>query len=204
MFQEGVTDFRVFVSVSIDCLTRYNPYENKLLVVTLKVEKDCVNENWLEIKKSSIEGAGFGVFVLRDFSPKEFITVYFGEKIDYTYMYKDLMRLPNISINNGFQEEYWLGHRMNHCSGKMKNVEIRDNYVLCASKKIKAGDELFWDYNRDCFCRVCKKDAFSLTQEISTFDKCSHCQIKKRCFRLCEKCKNFMCPSCYNNFQIKL
>jgi hypothetical protein len=122
MFKEGVTDIHVFVSVSIDCLTRYNPYENKLLVVTLKVEKDGVVENLLEMKKSSIEGAGFGVLCFVNFSPKEFITVYLGEKIDYTYMYKDLVSLPNISINNGFQEEYWLGHRMNHYSSTKKNV----------------------------------------------------------------------------------
>jgi hypothetical protein len=59
MFEEGVTDFHVFVSVSIDCLTTYNPYENELLVVTLKVEKDGVVENWLEMMNSSIEGGGF-------------------------------------------------------------------------------------------------------------------------------------------------
>jgi hypothetical protein len=137
MFKEGVTNFRVFVSVSIDCLTRYNPYENNLLVVTLKVEKDGVVENWLEMKKSSIKGAGFGVFALRDFSPKEFITIYLGEKINYTYMYKDIMSLPMISINNGFQKEYWLGHRMNHCSCRKINVETRDNYILHAPKKSK-------------------------------------------------------------------
>jgi len=50
-------------------------------------------------------------------------------------MYKDLMSLPNVSINNGFQEEYWLGHRMIHCSGRKKNVETRDNYILHATKK---------------------------------------------------------------------
>jgi hypothetical protein len=111
--------------------------------------KRWCGENWLEMKKSSIEGAGFGVFALHDFSPKEFITIYLGEKIDFTYMYKDLMSLPNISMNNGFQEEYWLGHRMNHCSSRKKNVETRDNYILHATKKIKAGDELFWDYNHD-------------------------------------------------------
>jgi hypothetical protein len=94
-------------------------------------------------------------------------------------MYKDLVSLPNISINNGFQEEYWLGHRMNHCSGRKKNVETRDNYILHPTKKIRAGDELFWDYNHDCFCRVCKKDAFFLTQELSTFAKCSNCQRQK-------------------------
>ena len=71
-------------------------------------------------------------------------------------------------------------------------------------KPVKAGDELFWDYNRDCFCRVCKKDAFFLTQEISTYSKCSHCGESKRCYKVCETCSNFMCPKCYDNFQIKL
>jgi hypothetical protein len=37
-------------------------------------------------------------------------------------MYKDLVSLPNISINNGFQEEYWVGHRMNHYSSTKKNI----------------------------------------------------------------------------------
>jgi hypothetical protein len=156
LFEERVTNFCVFISVSIDCLTSYNPYDIESLVITLKVEKDGVVENWLEIKKSSVKGGGFGVFALRDFFPKDFITVYLGEKIDYTYMHKDIISLPKISINNGFHEEYWLGHRMNHCSGRKKYVETRGNHVLCTTKKIKAGDELFGDYNRDCFCSVCK------------------------------------------------
>ncbi len=145
MFEEGVTNFHVFISVSIDCLTGYNPYDNEPLVITFKVEKDGVMENWLEMRKSSVEGGGFGVFALCDFFPKELITVYLGEKIYYTYMYKDIISLPKISINNGFQEDYWLGHRMNHCSGRTKNVETRGNHVLCATEKNKAGDELFWD-----------------------------------------------------------
>jgi hypothetical protein len=139
------------------------------------VEKDGVVENWLEMKKSSIEGGGFGVFALCVFSPKEFIAIYLGETIDYTYMCKDIMSLSKIYINNGFQEEYWLDHRMNHCSGRKKNVETRDNHVLHATKKIKAGDELFWDYNHDCFCRVCKKYKLLLTQELPTFAKCRNC-----------------------------
>jgi hypothetical protein len=117
-------------------------------------------------------------------------------------MYKDIVSLPKISISNGFQEEYWLGHRMNHCSGK-KNVEMRGNHVLCATKKIKAGDELFWDYNHHCFCRVCKKYELLLTQELPTIVKCSNCQERKRCFKMCDCCKKFMCSSCHNNFQIK-
>jgi len=93
MFEEGVKIFCVFVSVNIDCLTSYNPYENESLVITLKVEKDGVVENWLEMKKkSSVEGGGFGVFALCNFYPKEFISVYLGEKINYTYMYKDVCK----------------------------------------------------------------------------------------------------------------
>jgi hypothetical protein len=50
-------------------------------------------------------------------------------------MYKDLVSLPNTSINNGFQEEYWLGHRMNNGSSRKNNVETRDNYILHTTKK---------------------------------------------------------------------
>jgi len=39
----------------------------------LKVEKDGVVEYWLEMKKSSVEGGGFGVFALRDFFPKSLL-----------------------------------------------------------------------------------------------------------------------------------
>jgi hypothetical protein len=27
--------------------------------------------------------------------------------------------------------------------------------MLHATKNIKAGEELFWDYNHDCFCKNC-------------------------------------------------
>jgi len=29
--------------------------------------------------------------------------------------------------------------------------------VIHATKKFKATDELFWDYNCDCFCTICQK-----------------------------------------------
>jgi hypothetical protein len=61
---------KVFVSISIDSMTSYNPYKNKLLVITLKVEKDGAVENWLEMKKSYVEGGGFGVFALCIFFQK--------------------------------------------------------------------------------------------------------------------------------------
>jgi hypothetical protein len=172
--------------------------------MTLNVEKNGQIEKWLEMKKSSLIGGGFGVFAARDFSAEEFVTVYLGKKFDLTYRFGDILALPSNLKLSGFQEEYWFSHRINHGSGGKNNLEIKDVNVLQATKRIKAGDELFWDYNRDCFCRVCKEDTFFLTQEISTFDKCSHCQIKKRCYKLYKNCKNFMCPSCYDNYQIEL
>jgi hypothetical protein len=137
------------------------------------------------------------------FFPKSLLLFIWVKRSKYTYMYKDIISLPKISINFGFQEEYWFGHRMNHCSGKKKNVETRGNHVLNATKKIKAGEEVFLDYNRDCFCRVCKKYELLLTQELPTFAKCSNCQERKRCFKMYEICKKFMCPSCYDYYQIK-
>jgi hypothetical protein len=204
LFIQTNYNFRVFISISIPIMTAYDPYRNKSLVMTLNVEKNGQIEKWLEMKKSSIIAGGFGVFAACDFSAKEFVTVYLGKKCDLTYRFRDILALPSNFKLNGFQEEYWFGHRINHGSGRKKNLEIMDVNVLRATKRIKAGDELFWDYNRDCFCRVCKKDAFFLTQKMPTSDKCSHCEINKRCYKVCDNCKNFMCPSCYNNFQIEL
>jgi hypothetical protein len=172
--------------------------------MNLNVEKNGQIEKWLEMKKSSLIGGGFGVFAAREFSANEFVTVYLGKKCDVTYRFGDILALPSNFKPNGFQEEYWFGHRINHASGKKNNLVITDVNVLRATKRIKAGDELFWDYNCDCFCRVCKKDAFFLTQEIPTSNKCSHCGVNKRCYKVCKTCKNFMCPKCYDNFQIKL
>jgi hypothetical protein len=45
---------------------------------------------------------------------------------------------------------------MNHCSSRKKNVEMRGNHVLHTTKKIKAGDELFWDYNLIVFAVFAK------------------------------------------------
>jgi hypothetical protein len=204
LFFQTDFNFRVFISIQIPVFTDYDPYKNESLVMTLNMEKDGQIEKWLELKKSSINDGGFGVFAAREFSANEFVTVYLGKKYDVTYRFGDILALPSNFKPNGFQEEYWFGHRINHASGKRNNLVITDLNVLRATKTIKAGDELFWDYNRDCFCRVCRKDSFFLTQEISTYSKCSHCGESKRCYKVCETCSNFMCPKCYDNFQIKL
>ncbi len=73
------------------------------------------------LKKSSINDGGFGVFAAREFSAKEFVTVYLGKKYDVTYRFGDILALPSNFKPNGFQEEYWFGHRINHASGKADN-----------------------------------------------------------------------------------
>jgi hypothetical protein len=106
----------------------YDPCKNESLVIALKVERDGVIENWLEMRKSTIKDGGFGVFPLHDFLPKEFVTASLGQKIDYTFMYKDIVSLPKNWKTNGFQEEYSLGHWINHGIGSRRNLEMKGKY----------------------------------------------------------------------------
>jgi hypothetical protein len=121
LFIETIYDFRVFISISIPIMTEYDPYRNESLVMTLNVEKDGQIEKWLELRKSSIIAGGFGVYAAREFSANEFVTVYLGKKCDVTYRFGNILALPSNFKLNGFQEEYWFGHRINHASGKKKN-----------------------------------------------------------------------------------
>ena len=121
LFIQTDFNFRVFISIQIPVFTDYDPYKNESLVMTLNVEKNGQIEKWLELKKSSINDGGFGVFAAREFSAKEFVTVYLGKKYDVTYRFGDILALPSNFKPNGFQEEYWFGHRINHASGKKKN-----------------------------------------------------------------------------------
>jgi len=82
------------------------------------------------MKKSSILARGFGVFLIRDFSANEFVTVYLGKKLDLTNRFGDILALPNNFKTSGFQEEHWLGHRINHGSGGKNNLEIKGVNVL--------------------------------------------------------------------------
>jgi hypothetical protein len=111
-------------------MTQYDPYENESLVMTLNVERNGEIEKWMEMKKSVIYAGGFGVFALCAFSANEFVTVYLGKKFDNTYMFGDILGLPNNFKTSGFQEEYWFSHRINHGSGGKKKLEIKGGNVL--------------------------------------------------------------------------
>jgi hypothetical protein len=122
LFFQTDFNFRVFISIEIPVFTDYDPYRNESLVMTLNVEINGQIEKWLVLKKSSINDAGFGVFAARDFLANEFVTVYLGKKCDVTYTFREILALPSNFKPNGFQEEYWFGHRINHASGKKKII----------------------------------------------------------------------------------
>jgi hypothetical protein len=70
LFVKTNSNFRVFISILIPLMMRYDPYENESLFMTLNNEKNGEIEKWLEMKKSLINGGGFEVFALHDFSAK--------------------------------------------------------------------------------------------------------------------------------------
>jgi hypothetical protein len=202
LFIQTDYNFRVFISISIPIMTAYDPYKNESLVMTLNDEKNGQIEKWLEMKKSSLIAGGFGVFAARDFSAEEFVTVYLGKKFDLNYRFGDILALPNNFKLSGFQEEYWFSHRINHGSGGKNNLEIKDVNVLRATKRIKNGEELYWDYNRNCFCTNFKKWQHYYTDSELEYKKCSKCQSCRESEKYCSRCKGYICIDCYDSFQI--
>jgi len=77
------------------------------------------------MKKSLIYGGGFEVFALCDFSEKEFVTVYLGQKFNNTYMFGEILGLSKKFKTSSFQEVYWFGHMINHGSGGKQNWKLR-------------------------------------------------------------------------------
>jgi len=104
------------------------------------------------MSNSTISGAGFGVFAEKPLRTNEFITVYMGKKVDYTYIYGNVLGLPSGYEFKGIHEEYWLGHCINHGSDPKANVRIKSNLLIIALREIEIGEELFVDYNRDVSC----------------------------------------------------
>jgi hypothetical protein len=172
--------------------------------MTLNVERNGEIEKWMEMKKSVIYAGGFAVFALHAFSANEFVTAYLGKKFDITYRFRDILALPNNFKTSGFQEEYWLGHRINHGSGGKNNLEIKGGNVLRATKTIKIGEELYWDYNHDCFCTNCNKWEHYYTDLGLQYKKCSKCQNYRESEKYCTRCKGYICIDCYDSFQINL
>jgi hypothetical protein len=181
-------------------------YNNDELKITLIVIFENRLTRWLSMSKSTITGAGFGVFAEKPFRKDEFITVYLGKKVDYTYMHGNVVGLPSVYEFKGIHEEYWLGHRINHGSGRKANVRIKSNLIIIALRDIEIGEELLVDYNRDVFCVKCNKEKhfgdIPRTAQVSIH--CINCGIFENSYKDCPKCQGRICQKCYDEAQVNI
>ena len=130
-----------------------------------KVVQEQGRMNWLRIKKSTIEGAGFGCFADRDFEEGSIIGLYMGSqdpaKGDLGYSMKSKstgLQLHCHSFTNpkSMKEQVTktMGMQMlndpnygGKASGKEVNAVCQTDMLVCAKKDIKRGEEIFIDYD---------------------------------------------------------
>lgn len=112
-------------------------------------------------------------------------------------MYKDIVSIAKNYKTDGVQEEYWLGHRINHGTHYRKNLVILGNMALQAMRKIKVNEELFWDYNN---CPYSKNWNLLYTKNSSVTVHCMKCNLPSK--KYCKKCKKYMFIDCYDDSQI--
>ena len=206
LFENNLFGFRVYCSLEISCLKKYSVYNNDELKITLIVIFENRLTRWLSMSKSTITGAGFGVFAEKPFRKNEFITVYMGKKVDYTYIYGNVVGLPSGYEFKGIYEEYWLGHCINHGSGPKANVRIKSNLLIIALREIEIGEELFVDYNRDVLCVKCNKEKHfgDIPRIAQGFINCINCGIFDNSYKDCPKCQGRICQKCYDEAQVNI
>jgi len=202
LFENNLFGFRVYCSIEISCLKNYSVYNNDELKITLIVIFENRLMRWLSMSKSTITGAGFGVFAEKPLKKNEFITVYLGKKVDYTPCGWPPIRLRV----KGIHEEYWLGHRINHGSGPKANVRIKSNLVIIALRDIEIGEELFVDYNRDVLCVKCIKEKHfgDIPRTAQGSIHCINCGIFDNSYKDCPKCQGCICQKCYDEAQVNI
>ena len=84
---------------------------------------------WLEVKKSSIDGAGIGVFALREFHPGSHVGVYWGEKVSRSAKSSDY-QLCAVDTKGGMGNPLCLGmHMINDLSIGLSNFKEKIIHV---------------------------------------------------------------------------
>jgi len=116
-------------------------------------------EDWgLKVKKSS---AGLGLFATKDIPKGVCMIEYFGRELSeaeqYTSRSKYLFEINSkITIDGGMREN--TARYINHSCKPNSEVEIKNKKVFIFSKrKIKAGEELCYDYGKEYFNEHIKK-----------------------------------------------
>lgn len=125
---------------------------------------------WIEIKPSAIQGAGWGVFALREFTKGHAIGWYHGTRRSSAIAQDETSaryQMCDINAQGGIGHPGRLGMHMlndptmNLLDGsdrnkamKMWNVELHSNYEITAKRQIRIGEELYADYNREWIMEV--------------------------------------------------
>lgn len=116
-------------------------------------------EDWgLKVKKSK---AGLGLFATKDIPKGICMIEYFGRELSeeeqYTSRSKYLFEINSkITIDGGSREN--TARYINHSCKPNSEVEIKNKKVYIFSrKKIKAGEELCYDYGKEYFNEHIKK-----------------------------------------------
>ena len=135
---------------------------------TLKIKIKNKFYKWLVLKKSTIQGAGFGLFAARQFNKGDFIGRFMGRVLDrdtkdvseYAIATFKYLIDPMGEINSGYPW-YWglhiandptfVGRGLNDQSSiekmAMINAIIHKNMLMSAKVTIKMGQEIFISYN---------------------------------------------------------
>ena len=120
---------------------------------------------WIEVKPSTIQGAGLGVFAMREFTKGQAIGWYYGKARNSNIPRDDnSARYQMIHIDAqgsvGFPGRLGM-HILNDPTmsledesdikkaKKMWNVELNGDYSVTTKRQIHSGDELYVDYNRE-------------------------------------------------------
>jgi hypothetical protein len=85
------------------------------------------------LKISGIPNSGLGIFALRAFKKKEFISAYSGKTETDTLETEYFFRGINGKVGSKYgclREEFQFAHRIQHGSGPATNVKIKNDYTL--------------------------------------------------------------------------
>lgn len=133
--------------------------DNNQVTVQLKNANGTAVDHLL-IKRSTINGAGLGVFAQKTFKVGDFIGIYTGQyrstipkNVSYTAIYETgyvNAAHGHLGMGMHFINDYYYGKKKQPrraLADDKTNVTMTDDLLVWATKSINIGEELFMDYN---------------------------------------------------------
>jgi hypothetical protein len=134
------------------------------------------------------------VVAQREFCEKEFVTAYLGivelNPLEIEYVFQNINGIVECQFGS-LREEFWFAHRIQHGSGVAVNIKIKSDYTLSALRKIRKGEELLFDYNRDVLCLTCKTETRLCNKFGTASELCSECNMKRKHGKSCSQSNAF-------------